>query len=383
MSNVRRLLAVSGSLLACLLDKHGGTTYGQRGGARRCPGRRIRRPWRPPQFNPDDTDPLPSPVVELRRRLHEADAVLFSVPEYAGAMPGSFKNLLDWCIGDDQPGSIAGKPVVWINASPRGAANAHDSLRMVLGYASAAVIEPACAEIAVTGAMVGEDGLIADPSARHRIVDALTTLANHDDGGDPIGSVSGGSGRPVSRPSAVIAGAAHQAGSCHQKPITDGAGAGLLAGDLCGSVLVLADVIVGGRLDGRPGLVRPGLRVRRVDVARRDVGPVPGPAGQRSEGAADHSRLPRHLDDGVPAPVTDRAIRSRLAPVGRHQSRTVGDRTTLPPGQAGHRVPTPNRPAGHRSSQPGRSPEDRISITEVNHLTGAPSRLTIGYGTSA
>lgn len=73
-----------------------------------------------PHFNPDDdVDPLPEAVAALRAQIHQADALLFSTPEYAGALPGSFKNLLDWTIGDDQPGSISEKPVAWINASPR------------------------------------------------------------------------------------------------------------------------------------------------------------------------------------------------------------------------------------------------------------------------
>src|SRR5262245_24077935 len=81
-----------------------------------------------PHFNPDDdVEPLDAVVESLRREIRRADALLFSTPEYAGALPGSFKNLLDWTIGDDQPGSIYEKPVAWINTSPRGATSAHES----------------------------------------------------------------------------------------------------------------------------------------------------------------------------------------------------------------------------------------------------------------
>ena len=49
-----------------------------------------------PAFNPDDDHrPLHPEVERLRDAIHEADAVLFSTPEYAGALPGPFKNLLD------------------------------------------------------------------------------------------------------------------------------------------------------------------------------------------------------------------------------------------------------------------------------------------------
>ena len=133
-----------------------------------------------PHFNPDDdTDQPPGPVVDLRQAIRDADAVLFSVPEYAGALPGSFKNLLDWTIGDDRPGSIYDKPVAWINAAPRGAANAHESLRKVLGYAHAVVVDAACVNVPITTAMIGDDGLVADASAQERISQAAAALISY------------------------------------------------------------------------------------------------------------------------------------------------------------------------------------------------------------
>ena len=104
-----------------------------------------------------------------------ADAVLFCTPEYAGALPGSFKNLLDWTVGG---GEMYGKRVAWINASglPTGAADAHASLRKVLGYLSTEIVEDACVHVPVPRPAVGDDGLIGDPRLRARIADALTTL---------------------------------------------------------------------------------------------------------------------------------------------------------------------------------------------------------------
>ncbi|MFF1651636.1 NADPH-dependent FMN reductase [Streptomyces sp. NPDC058240] len=53
-----------------------------------------------PHFNPDDDDPdgtgqLPFSVVELSAVIAGAEALLICTPEYAGTLPGSFKNLLD------------------------------------------------------------------------------------------------------------------------------------------------------------------------------------------------------------------------------------------------------------------------------------------------
>jgi len=131
-----------------------------------------------PHFNQDDDhDPLPPAVDDLRRAVRAADAVMFSTPEYAGALPGSFKNLLDWLIGDGQPRSIYEKPVAWINASPRGAPGAHAELRTVLGFAHATIVDAACVHVPITEAMIDADGLIADPATRAAIAEALTTLA--------------------------------------------------------------------------------------------------------------------------------------------------------------------------------------------------------------
>jgi len=123
-----------------------------------------------PPFNPDDDDGrLPPAVVELRSRVLQADALVISTPEYAGALPGSLKNLLEWLIGDGDARSIYRKPVAWINASPRGAADAHDSLRKVLGYAHATLLEDVNAAIPVAASTIGANGEVHDKAARAAI----------------------------------------------------------------------------------------------------------------------------------------------------------------------------------------------------------------------
>jgi NAD(P)H-dependent FMN reductase len=130
-----------------------------------------------PHFNPDDdADPLPAAVTALRAEVAAATAVLFCTPEYAGALPGTFKNLLDWTVGGFE---MYQKPVAWVNASgsPTRAAHAHASLETVLGYIHADVVSDACAHIAVTRDRVGADGMVADADVRRRIGEVLTVLA--------------------------------------------------------------------------------------------------------------------------------------------------------------------------------------------------------------
>jgi len=132
-----------------------------------------------PHFNPDDDRvPLHPAVTDLRARIGAADALLLSTPEYAGGLPGSFKNLLDWTVGG---GETYGMPIAWVNASgsPTGASDAYDSLRIVLSRTGADLVAAACAHIPVPRAAVGPDGLIDDPAIAVQITAVVTALAAH------------------------------------------------------------------------------------------------------------------------------------------------------------------------------------------------------------
>lgn len=132
-----------------------------------------------PHFNPDDdNDPLDPAVMDLRTRIRDAIAVLICTPEYAGALPGSFKNLLDWTVGGIEIGE---KPTAWINvsASTTQAADAHASLRVVLSYTGADIVEKACAHIPVLTTMIDEHGLLADEEVRSRVAESLAALTDY------------------------------------------------------------------------------------------------------------------------------------------------------------------------------------------------------------
>jgi NAD(P)H-dependent FMN reductase len=130
-----------------------------------------------PHFNPDDDqEPLPAPVAELRAAIAAADAVLFCTPEYAGTLPGSFKNLLDWTVGGTE---MTDKPVAWVNAAAdaRRGGGAHATLATVLGYVQARVVEDACLHVPVPRDAIGPDGRIADPATRGALAEVLRALS--------------------------------------------------------------------------------------------------------------------------------------------------------------------------------------------------------------
>jgi chromate reductase, NAD(P)H dehydrogenase (quinone) len=128
-----------------------------------------------PHFDPDaDVDPLHPAVARLRAAVAAADAVLFCTPEYAGALPGSFKNLLDWIVGG---GELIDKPVAWINVSAPGRGiRAHESLAVVLAFLTAAVVEEACAEVPVARQAVDADGVVTDEATRAALLASVRAL---------------------------------------------------------------------------------------------------------------------------------------------------------------------------------------------------------------
>src|SRR3954452_18828717 len=128
-----------------------------------------------PPFNPDDDhDPLPAAVAELRGAIAAADAVVFCSPEYAGTLPGTLKNLLDWTVGG---GEMDGKPVTWINVAGPGRGTGVDAtLATVLGYVAAAILPSRGARVPVPRDAVGPEGRIADAAARERLAEALAVI---------------------------------------------------------------------------------------------------------------------------------------------------------------------------------------------------------------
>jgi chromate reductase, NAD(P)H dehydrogenase (quinone) len=130
-----------------------------------------------PHFNPDDDrDPLPEPAAHMREQLDGVDALFVSTPEYAGSLPGSFKNFLDWGVG----GGLHEVPVGWVNPSAYGGAKGtYQALRTVLAFTNSPVVEPACIDVPVPRDAVGADGIIIDEGIRAAIGRALGALAEH------------------------------------------------------------------------------------------------------------------------------------------------------------------------------------------------------------
>jgi hypothetical protein len=74
------------------------------------------------------------------------------------------------------PVPLIASPWPGSNGSPRGAPDTQDSLRKVLGYAHATILDDVSAEIPVAPTMIGPDGEIHDERRRGEIRRAMLAL---------------------------------------------------------------------------------------------------------------------------------------------------------------------------------------------------------------
>ena len=89
-----------------------------------------------PVFSEDEERQPPAKVVELKKRIREADAVLFVTPEYNYSIPGGLKNAIDWASRPYGDSAWTGKPAAIMGASigTFGTARAQYHLRQVFVF---------------------------------------------------------------------------------------------------------------------------------------------------------------------------------------------------------------------------------------------------------
>jgi len=126
-----------------------------------------------------DTDDAPAAVRRLREAWGEADAILFSTPEYNGSVPGGLKNAIDWASRPAREGVLRNKTVAVIGASTGqfGALWAQQDLKRILGTTGARVVGT---EIPVGRALerFDNEGRLLDGELFEQLRLHLTTLAS-------------------------------------------------------------------------------------------------------------------------------------------------------------------------------------------------------------
>lgn len=124
-------------------------------------------------FVPGEAVP-PEGVAALQRQVVAADAIFFCTPEYAGSLPGSLKNLLDWLVDG---GELTGKPAAWLSAAgPGGDEGARAALESVLEHGGARLLRPACIRIPLEMEAVDGAGLVTDTRLHMALGDMVQAL---------------------------------------------------------------------------------------------------------------------------------------------------------------------------------------------------------------
>jgi NAD(P)H-dependent FMN reductase len=126
-----------------------------------------------PAFVPGERNP-PSAVTLLRHQVAAADAILFSTPEYAGSLPGSLKNMIEWLVAG---GELGGKPVAWLSVlAPGNDENACATLEAALGHGNAKLLTACCVRVPVDPGSIDAQGLVTDPRLHQALQDVLQSL---------------------------------------------------------------------------------------------------------------------------------------------------------------------------------------------------------------
>jgi chromate reductase len=131
----------------------------------------------PPYDEDDDVHPRPASVARLNEAIANADAVLFSTPEYNASIPGQLKNAIDWVSRPVATNELRNKPVAVVGASTGGfgAVWAQAELRKVLSTLGARVLD---IELPVPHAHTRlEDGGLTDTEIEVRLEETIENLA--------------------------------------------------------------------------------------------------------------------------------------------------------------------------------------------------------------
>src|SRR5918995_6579776 len=131
-------------------------------------------------FNQDEEQNPPPKVIELKRRIREADAILIVTPEYNYSIPGVLKNAIDWASRPYGDSAWNKKPVALMGASigTIGTARAQYHLRQVFVFLNMFPINQPEVMISTAGERFDAAGNLTDETTKKLIRQLLQSLAD-------------------------------------------------------------------------------------------------------------------------------------------------------------------------------------------------------------
>jgi chromate reductase len=131
-----------------------------------------------PLFNQDDESNPPAAVVHLKRRVRDADGILFVTPEYNYSVPGVLKNAIDWGSRPYGDNAWDGKPAAIMGASVGafGTARAQYHLRQIFVFLNVYAVNRPEVLIANAAQRFDAAGNLNDEPTKDYIRELLTSL---------------------------------------------------------------------------------------------------------------------------------------------------------------------------------------------------------------
>jgi chromate reductase len=135
-----------------------------------------------PVFDQDTEMALPAAVLEFKRQILAADAILFATPEYNYSVSGVLKNAIDWASRPYGESAWTGKPAAMMGASTGslGTARAQYHLRQILVTLDMPVVNQPEVMIGDASQRFDPDGRLTDEPTRQfiqKLLGALVQLA--------------------------------------------------------------------------------------------------------------------------------------------------------------------------------------------------------------
>lgn len=126
-----------------------------------------------------DQDP-PEKVVEFKKKIREADAILISSPEYNYSVPGVLKNAIDWASRPYGDSAWDGKPAAIMGASGGilGTARMQYHLRQIMVFLNMFPVNRPEVMIGNAAKRFNEQGELIDETTRELIKDMLQNLVD-------------------------------------------------------------------------------------------------------------------------------------------------------------------------------------------------------------
>jgi len=131
-----------------------------------------------PPFNQDEDKRPPERVVQFKKQIRAADAILICTPEYNASIPGVLKNAIDYASRPYGDSAWDGKPVAIMGASPGrlGTVRSQYHLRHSFVFLNMYPLNRPEVMIANADELFDEQGNLTDQDTRNRIKKLIEAL---------------------------------------------------------------------------------------------------------------------------------------------------------------------------------------------------------------